>query len=336
MKQKDSTAISVNDIIFWLDKSDLKKYKIMSEKLSRNNRHIKVLLDGSFIIRSSEGNISAKEKNRIYKLDKALSKSKTLISKLMRIHIYLELKALGKVESLINSILEKEFVEDFFYSDHLYKLNDQIASQLILILNNVSENFDDKKLFDVLLAHLSYGVDQKLRSKIVAQFDIPNKLSDVQSRIRSVNYAFKYPFVWAPWIEKYSSRIELQNYIEKTSISSLLTRNKHKYIVAMRSSLTKDKDKRELMLESYKDLKKSTDPYLKDVMFRSHLNESFVKLLIKESMAGKPIFIEMKKFYRKQIQLNENLSYSLYNLLKLGDIQKGQHIIALALKNNGL
>jgi hypothetical protein len=336
VKRNQDKKVRVNNIDFWITPQEYKQYEKTLKGLKRSES-IKILLDGKYVLRKTDQEkVSPQEMNRLYAIVSSLEKDKSIISKLIRAHIYLELGFPGKVESILNSILQTEFLYDFYQSNHMYRLSKQVEDEVLMILKNIKELFDDKKLVDVLIAHLSFGIDQKLRSKIVKDFDVPNKLSYVQDNIRSVNYALRYPFVWSVWIEKYSSQVELEKYINKTPLFNFLEKGKYQYLGALRSSFTTDKSKREIILRSYKQLRKTKDPYLKDVMFRLDENEDFVKFIIRNEVNRKPIFLEKKNFFRTQVKDEVALLYTLYQLYKLGDIKEEYLIKSMATVNHGL
>lgn len=324
-----------NGINYWVSKKEYSIYKQTLKEIK--NDSLDILLNKEAKARlNNSGNITSKEKNRLYQLAEKLSNKNTIFSKLLMINIYLDLGFSGKVDSIINSIIKNEYISDFFEIEGMYRNEEEISILVIDILKNLKEKFDDQRLVETLIAYLSYGADQNLRNLFLNDFDIPNKLSYVQERVKSVNYAFMYPFVWTPWIEKYSSSAELEIFLNKTDLYKFLDNGEIKYLSSLRSYFPKNKEKRKIILKAYKSLLNTKDPYLKDVKFRLHRNEEFSKFLIKHKISSRPIFVEMRKFYREQISKNENLSYGLYNLIKIGDLREEYFIKALALKNNGL
>lgn len=333
-KGKKDKLVTSNGINFWLTKSDFEIYKKVIDRIQ--NKNLKLLLNRDTDIRLKKEKITSKERNRLYKIGEKLGSEKSILSKILLINLYLDLKLNGKVESVINSVIKNEYISDFFYSEGTYIDQEKTSKRIIDILLKLEDHFDDKRLVETFISYIAYGISTELRKELVSEFDIPNKLSYVQERVKSVNYAIMYPFVWTPWIEKYSSSVELQIYLNKTQIYEYLKDGELKYLSSFRSSFPMEKHKRELILKSYKRLLKSNIPYLSDIKFRIHQNEGFQKYLIKNKISTKPVFVEMKKFYRSQIKKNESISYGLYNLLKIGDIKDEYFIKALALRNNGL
>ncbi len=334
LKGKKSKLIEVSGVKYWLSKKEYSIY--LKTKKSIKQTDINHLLQNRISVRLKKGKVSSRERNRLYNLAQKLSSHNSTLSRLMLINIYLELGFNGKVDSIINSIIKEEYINDFFRSEGMYTKQEEISKKVIKILKNIHEKFDDNKLFEILVSYLSYGVSPELRDLIVSEFDIPNKLSYVQDRVKSVNYAFMYPFVWTPWIEKYSSSVELELFLNKTNLYSYLKDGEYKYLSALRSSFPKTQQKRKVILNAYNNILKTKSPYLMDVKFRIHKNEDFIKYLIKEKVSTKPIFIEMRKFYRSEINKNSHLSYALYNLFMIGDLREEYFIKAMALRNNGL
>lgn len=324
----------MSGVKFWLTKKQFSTYQRTKKSIKQDD--IQKLLHNKIAVGLKKGKVSGQERNRLYALAETLSSHASTLSKMMLINIYLELGFNGKVDSIINTIIKDEYIHDFFRSEGMYKKQEEVSKKVIAILKNIQAKFDDKRLFETLISYLSYGVDSDLRDLITNEFDIPNKLSYVQERVKSVNYAIMYPFVWTPWIEKYSSSVELDSYLNKTNLYSYLKEGKFKYLSTLRSSFPKSKEKREVILYAYKNILKEKDPYLKDVKFRIHKNEDFIKYLIKEKVSTKPIFIEMRKSFRSQVKENRHLAYALYNLFAIGDFREEYFIKAMALKNNGL
>lgn len=321
-------------IKYWVSHKNYNLY--LKTKKAIRQTYIKNLLDNKISIRKKKGKVSSFEKNRLYKLVENLNQKSSVLSKIMVMNIYLEQGFYGKVDSIINSIIKNEYIKDFFDTEGLYIRQKEISKKVLAILLNLKIKFDDKRLVNTLISYLSYGIDQDLRSLILDDFDIPNKLSYVQERIKSVNYAIMYPFVWTPWIEKYSSSIELDSYLDKTNLYTYLNDGELKYLSSLRSSFPKEENKRKTILNAYKAILKTKNPYLYDVKIRIQENERFITYLIKNKMATKPLFVEMRKFYRSEVKKNRNISYGIYNLIKIGDMREEYFIKSLALKNNGL
>lgn len=324
--------ISVNGIKYGLSEKQMQAIKKVHKKIKIKSTILSFIKGKKHIVKRKDGEIPIIEKQRLFKLDQRLSLNKSSLAKLIRINFYAELELNGKVESLIRSILNTEYMEEFFELEPILK--EQLVQNFIIdVLLKLKEKYDDQNLVETLVTYLSYGVSQDFRSKLKDEFEIPDRLSYIQNKIQSYNYALKFPFAWGLWIEKYSSRQELAKYMEKTMLYEQLAQNKIRYLGALRSYFPLDKELRKSILTAYRQLQKTSNKFEQDLLFRLEDNQSFSQYLIKNKVKTKPIFVERRKFFKKQILENNNLMYSLYNLLKLGDLKEEYFIIALALKS---
>lgn len=323
--------IDVKGVKFGLTKIQKEEFEKVQQSLKEKVSILKVMKDKKFKVKSKDTKISVFEKQRVYRLDKSLSKNKSLLASLIRANLYLELNYNGKVETIIRTILEREYIEEFFDVEPVLSI-DQIELAVLDILVNLKDRFDDQKLVETLVSYLSYEVSQGFRDKLKDEFDIPNRLSYVQERIKSYNYALSFPFVWGNWIEKYSSTIELSKFLEKTQMYEKLKNNELNALGMLRSYFPLSKDKRETILKAYKNLGLSDKSRLKDLKFRLEENEQFKQYLIKNEINKKPVFVEKRKFYKEEIRSHNTINYSLYNLLKLGDLKEEYFIKSLAVK----
>ena len=323
--------VDVNGVKFGLNKKQKEDFKRVQDSLKEKISILKIIKNKKFIVKSKDGKISVLEKQRVYRLEKKLSQNKSLLANLVKANLYLELQFNGKVETIIRSILSREYIEEFFDIEPILSL-DEVELAVLDILVNLKEKFDDQKLVETLVSYLSYEVSLDFRDKLKDEFDIPNRLSFVQDRIKSYNYALSFPFVWGNWIEKYSSTIELAKYLEKTQLYEKLKNNELNALGMLRSYFPLDKDKRETILKAYNKLALSDKSRLQDLRYRLEENDQFKQFLIKNDINKKPIFIEKRKFYKNEILNNSTFNYSLYNLLKLGDLKEDYFIKALAVK----
>lgn len=324
--------ISVNGVKYGLNEKQMQAIREVHEKVKIKSTILSYIKDKKHIVKRKDEKISIIEKQRIFKLDKRLALKNSALAKLIRINFYTELELNGKVESLIRSILNTEYIEEFFELEPLLK-EELVQNFIIEVLLKLKEKYDDQNLVETLVSYLSFGISQDFRSKLKDEFEIPDRLSYIQEKINSYNYALKFPFAWGLWIEKYSSRQELAKYMEKTMLYEQLAQKKTRYLGALRSYFPLDRKHRKSILEAYRQLQKSSNSFEQDLFFRLEDNQSFSQYLIKNKVKTKPIFVERRKFFKKQILENNNLMYSLYNLLKLGDLKEEYFIKALALQS---
>ena len=327
--------IEFNGIKIGLSAKEKIIYDKASQSISKKVLVQNIIVNKKHIVSKVNGKITTKEKLRLFDLDKKLAKNSLLLSSLIRMNIYLELRLNGKVENLIRNVLSKDFWEDFFLIEPLLD-NEMVERVTLDILVNLKEKFDDQKLLETLVAYISYEASLNFRDKLKDEFDLPDRLSYIQERIQSYNYSLSFPFVWGAWIEKYSSKSELARFLEKTQLYTQLKQNRLKSLGMLRSYFPLDKDKRELIVTAYEKLKRIKDSSLVDLRFRLDENEQLKKYLMKKNIETKPMFLEKRKFYRNELEEYKMFNYSIYNLLKLGDLNQDYFIRALALKTYGI
>jgi hypothetical protein len=318
----------------WLNQSELAIITKTHQLMKKQADFYQKLLVNELDIKSSK--ISANLKKQVSLLLSELESEQSLFSIIYQIFLYQKLEFHGKVESLINSIVTKDYIESFFLEYHIDLLSDEVNEKIVDMLIEIKEKIKDKQLFESLISSISYGLNENLRDLVIDEFDIPNKLSYVQEKIKSVHYGTRLPFVWSHWIEKFSSTEELSIYLERGKIYKRVSSDP-RYLATLISFFPKDKEKRDILISKYVEIKKSENPYLEDLSLRLILNNDFSNELINRKIKfNKPIFIQKRNFYRKLLKQNKAILYSVYNLLKIGDIKKEYLIYALAVKSYGL
>jgi hypothetical protein len=333
-KKIQNVLFKFKKINLWLNKNELDKIKEIHSLIESKNSAYKSILNNKLDINFKK--ISPAEKSKVYLLLSKLEKNKSLLSKIKQIYLYQKLEFFGKVESIINSIISGEYIESFFIENHSDLISGDVNTNILKMLIAIKEDIQDQKLFDSLLFSISFNVNESLRDLIVNEFDIPNKLSFVQQRIKSVHYGTRLPFVWSNWIEKFSSTEELKMYLEKGDVYQQISKDP-KYLSVLLSYFPKEKNKREVLISSYLKIKDSINPYLKDLSLRLMMNDQFSnELTNRKFKTKKPFFIQKRNFYRQLLQENKAILYSAYNLIKIGDIKRDYLISILAVKSYGL
>ena len=154
--------------------------------------------------------------------------------------------------------------------------------------------------------------------------------------IKSHNYGSQFPFVWTPWIEKYSSTTELDKFLQTIEFEKQLAAGKVHYLGLLRSFFPIEQTRREHILNAYNALEQGQDAKYQDLKFRLIQNEDLQKYRLREKKVATGNFIEARKFYREQLMKNQGMPYALYQLLVLGDLQEEYFVKMLAFKSYGL
>lgn len=333
-KKMENKLFEYKKIKLWLSKKEINTISEIHILLKKQKNTYKEILNEKIHIESSK--LNSNEKKQVSLFLNKLEPNQSLLSIIYQIYLYQKLQFHGKVESLINSIITKDYVESFFVGDHIDFISDEVNEKIIDMLIEIQENIKDKQLFETLISSISFGVGESLREFIIEEFNIPNKLSYVQTRIKSVYYGTRLPFVWSNWIEKFSSTEELKIYLEKGDIYKRVLSNP-KYLATLMSFFPKENKKRKVLVLNYLKIQKSKDLYLKDLSLRLMLNKDFANELINKKIKfKKPTFIQKRNFYKKLLKENKAILYSVYNLLKIGDVKQEYLIYALAVKSYGL
>ena len=321
-------------IKFWLTNKELELIQKVHEKIDRQKKFYDFAMNIDLSI--DVNSLSSINKNKIYSQLEKLSTNKSVLSKLLQIHIYQKLHFNAKAESIMNSIFEEEFIENFFREEVVLSLEDNVNEKVIELLLKIEKDIPDKELFSSLISYLSYGVGSSLRDLIAGNFNIPNRLSYVQKRIKSVHYGTRLPFVWTPWIEKFSSTEELKTYLNKAGVLKNI-QEKPKLLATLMSYFPMDSGARSIIIKAYMDIKETKDPYLSELSVRILTNEKFTNELINRKLKSKkPLVLQKRKVYRELLNNNEAILYPIYNLLKIGDVKREYFIYLLGIKSYGL
>jgi hypothetical protein len=329
-------TVDYQGISYPLDQENFKRFKETQNALSSQRDIFSIFIKEDYRLRVKNGAITSEERNRIYKINEKLSKSSSLLARLMQISIYMDLNYQGQIEAIIKSIIEKEYTTDLLLTSGFIKDQKNLQKKFKSLLQRVKQNFDDKKLLNVLGAYLALDIEPNLREIIIDELEIPLKQSHVLEIIKSHNYGLQFPFVWTPWIEKFSSTHELEKYLNKLEFEKYLNAGKYHYLGLLRSYFPIEKQKRDAILSAYLSLEKSSNPELQDLKFRLMLNDDLQKYRMKEKKISGTNFLEARKFYRAQMMKNDGIPYALYQLLLLGDVQEEYFVKMLALKTYGL
>jgi len=321
----------VGALKIWLDPKDKKRVDDIIQKLQNEQQYLKAYIHGAYDVNLEW--ITPAKKNKVYQDLKILEKIETTLSKLIQLEIYFNMNAYGKIESLIESIITKDYHFSFFIQEHNLNYAKELNQKIVKMLNRLYSVSEDKQLIETLVAYLLIKASENLRELILDDFEAPNRLSYVRSRIKSLNYGQKYPFVWIPWIEKFSSYVELEKYLISSKVLGELSKQKIDVFALFQSYVPKDKSIRKALLSRYQKLASSKLFYHQDLKYRVWDNPNFSKLLLKElSGVAKPLFIKKRRFYKNMLDSNKAIMYSTFSLFKLGDIEKDYYIKVLAVK----
>ncbi len=243
------------------------------------------------------------------------------MSKMISIYIYAALGLNGKVNSLINSILNKDIYLTSIESVYNRSLEGKSLEVLEEILEYLKNKYTSHKKMDTLVAYLSIGASDKFKDVLGEDYDIPNRLSDVRERTKSFNNSQRFPYAWSFWIEKYSSETELLSFLGKGLIYEKLKKNPG-LITNFYSSFPKEANKREDLLSAFNKLKKQNTFNSIDQAVRIYSNQKFANYLKNnKSGFGKPLFFIEKKHYLDGLKRGNAPLYSIFNLLRLGIYQ---------------
>lgn len=277
---------------------------------------------------------SASLKNKYSKLIAKFSEDEKITSKVAMALIYLKLGRDAKAESVLSSIMDKEYLYYAFQQEKNEIENEKISEYFIDYLNQISDLLKNEKLIDNLTAYLAIELEGNERELLVDDFSIPNRLSYVQEHTKSISYGLYYPHVWSFWLEKYSSTEELRNFLKRGGIKEQIEKNPSN-ISLLYSYFPLDKNFRDLIFKSYSKLLTEEDFYRKDIAIRMNENIGFINDLTMRKQK-KPNFVLKRNHYNKTLMEKKSIYYSIYNLIKLGEIKPDFIPYLLAVKSYGL
>jgi hypothetical protein len=255
---------------------------------------------------------------KIKRVVKNIEDDSRLISKLLQIHLYSKMGLKGKVSSLLSSIVNNDYLTQFYMEEYSHKNKSKINELVLHVLENLYEKTGSKARFETLVAYLLINADEELRKSLSSKFDVPDRLSYVREKTLSFNNAARFPYAWAHWIEKYSSEKELLLYMDKALIYDRIKINPL-LLINFYSTFPLETRKRNEILKAFRVIFNSTKEVEKEVSIRL-LSENKMASVLKRKINGKlkPLFQIEKKFYTENLHNNKATLYSIYRLLKLG------------------
>lgn len=317
---------------FWITKAEREELLNIQKKMKNSEKSLRLYLE--ILPQKKITNPTSKIKNEIESKIHYFAKEESLISTIAQILLYKQLGFDAKIESLISSYMNNEQIYYYFKQENFLDLNEKINKKIIQDLLFLMDNYKPKKQLEVFLAHISYNLGKENRDLIVDEFEIPNKLSFVQDRIKSITYGTGEPQTWVPWIEKYSSTEELEVFLERTFIYRKI-KNNPSQLSLLRSLYPLESEKRKIIMNGYNELLASNDIYLQDIAYRLFSNIFFLNDF-KKIKKSKPVFLLKRNHFRKLLSQNTAILYSIFNLYELGDFEREYFIKSLAVQSYGL
>lgn len=254
-------------------------------------------------------------------LDELKSQNDHFISKLLEAYIYLRMHNRGKASEVIIQMLKLDPHKSSFYNLNLNKKQrEKVLDRLDTILDLFSHKIKNTNLFETLVLYTTQYLPTNDARRISLRYSINYSLNTIRGKVKSPLYGIRLPGLWFPILYRRSNISEAKKYLLTSNIYENLEKNIIDDFWIFEFYFPKNKQKREVIYDSFIHLEKSQTSYRRDLYFRLLENLEFKQYLTrKDKKFKKPIILAKRKLYKDLLSKGIAVQYSLYKLIQLGD-----------------
>jgi hypothetical protein len=298
-----------------------KLFRYRDKVLRKKSRHVKnldkILKNEDFMkFEQYTSQFGINEMGEIGKKIEVMPES--MVKEVLSMYMYTMIGNYGRTNAIIRNSLKKFYLyrNYSFYHGHNISIS-ELDQSIIFLLSKINEKTNDKELLKLYLRHHSQAEGVKFDFEIVSRFNLLLNSSDISSAMQSPLYGFRYPALWYPVIVEKNGANVASKFLKKSY--PVWQQNIKDNIWLYKFVRPADEKRRVQVTKVLREMFKSESPWIKEAQFWL-LDDIDFKVFF-EKYSGKksrPLFVQKKNYYQKQLMKDVGLEYSIYNLLTLG------------------
>jgi hypothetical protein len=213
--------------------------------------------------------------------------------------------------------ISAEFKPQYFKDNKSYQT---FVLDIMKSLDLFSESLGDKKLIQILMAHLSYVINEKAFLDYAKDHDANWGLAKVESTLDSYSYGRRFPAAWLWRLQGGALLSKMDSFLKKSLVSdNFLNISDYELWTLKYFYPPNEVFRKEIVKRLIRNWKSSSYNLKQVVMDLIHIPVIKSELSKKRRVFKKPVFQIERSFYWENLQNGQNIERVIFELIKLGE-----------------
>lgn len=266
-----------------------------------------------------------------YSLIKQLERFDDFFTILNQAKLFLDYNP-ARSEFLLKQLMKKEMIEHILNADLIHISLKVQQRMLIKLLKPIYEHQDvSQSIKENFIYYIVNNTSKEFHQVLKELTRVKYSVSFLRKKYSSLQFGYKYPFVWGPKVYEESSQVEYDEYLKKVELSSYLKSSSPSGILFFRGIEGIRDEKKDSVLKALERVKSSSKFYDRFLYFRMLQDRSFYKFVnVHSKNTVKFLAADQRRYYKDLTKKNKISLITLLSLYSLGDIKQDYLIKYLA------